>query len=107
MEYWQDNVISENLTKLVELTDCSTGLLNRLKEQKVLSREDVEKISACKTELEKSDQLYKIIVKRANAFDILVKALEDTTQSGAAIILTTKSNRNVEKPVVNKEVTKS
>ncbi|CAL8071136.1 unnamed protein product [Orchesella dallaii] len=95
MEAWQKDIINNNITELVENTECNVLLLSRLEQDQILDRGDVQQINACTTGFEKARCFYDKIVKKDKSFETLVKALEKTRQTGASEIL---KRNNVARP---------
>ncbi|CAL8071140.1 unnamed protein product [Orchesella dallaii] len=87
MEKWQKDIITDNITELVENTECTVLLLSKLEAAKLLDKANVQEINACRTDFEKSKCLYNKIVTKDNSFNTLVNALDETTQTGASKIL--------------------
>ncbi|CAL8108719.1 unnamed protein product [Orchesella dallaii] len=90
MEEWESEIIKKNMDKLVQQTSCNSTLLITLVASSILSNNDVDELSTFGND--KSAQAYKfynMMITRKRGFEMLVKALHETKQSGAVNILTT------------------
>ncbi|ODM88111.1 hypothetical protein Ocin01_18571 [Orchesella cincta] len=87
MEEHQKNHIRKNLPSLIENTKCDGIFVETLSASDVLSISDVALLDSINNGLEKTRTFYKIIVTRADSYELLCKALQETKQTGAFNIL--------------------
>ncbi|ODM94294.1 hypothetical protein Ocin01_12386 [Orchesella cincta] len=92
MEQWERDIITENLSKLIKITDCNTLLLTELRKT-VLGLEDMEYLEDISIKLKRAKALYDLIVKKHNGFRILIETFlePELSQDAPAILLITKA----------------
>ncbi|CAL8128746.1 unnamed protein product [Orchesella dallaii] len=87
MEEHEKNHILDNLDTLVRTTFCRSIFMAQLVANGVLGLDDIHIIDSIPNDLQKSLTFYKLIVTRENSYGLLLEALNETSQSGAAQVL--------------------
>ncbi|CAL8147979.1 unnamed protein product [Orchesella dallaii] len=87
MEEWQKEVITTNQNALIELTNCNISVITKLQQQLVLSEEEANDLNSIPHEYQRKFKFYNILKTRQGAYEILLRVLHSTNQSGAAQIL--------------------
>ncbi|CAL8128744.1 unnamed protein product [Orchesella dallaii] len=87
MEEQEKNHILDNLDTLVRTTFCRSIFMAQLVANGVLGLDDIHLIDSIPNELQKSLVFYQLIVTRENSYGLLLEALNETSQSGAAQVL--------------------
>ncbi|CAL8129182.1 unnamed protein product [Orchesella dallaii] len=94
MELNEQHHITNHLHELIDCTDCNSILLAFLYAKKVVGRSDLASLNAIADRFEKSLAFYQLIIKRKDSYRFLLRALEETRQTGAISIL----NQIIEHP---------
>ncbi|CAL8136314.1 unnamed protein product [Orchesella dallaii] len=87
MEDWQKACIINNLDKLIEITRCDINVVAKLTSKGILSEADSTKLQSIRNQIDRTHELYKIMMTRINGYEILIEVLEKSKQTGAAKIL--------------------
>ncbi|CAL8070012.1 unnamed protein product [Orchesella dallaii] len=89
MEEWEREIIRNNLDKLIKNTICDRLLIAVVTASGVFSDNDEAALNApSMNKMEKVAEFYNIIQKRVGGYQVLLKGLGETNQTGAVAILT-------------------
>ncbi|CAL8133205.1 unnamed protein product [Orchesella dallaii] len=88
MEPCEKQIINTNLDKLIPNTSCNTTFLDLLQASGVFNNVDVNALNAhSSNKIEQVTQFYKLIQTKAGGYQMLLKVLKETKQTGALSIL--------------------